>query len=292
MKTAGHFGKKVLSMFLAVVMAMTMFVTAAPETVDAAGKSLKGTGTSAVTISDKECYSGNSYKIHYIKYKAGKTGYVTLKFKNASKKYNESFGYVTLCNDKKKAIGQKKEIWRNDKKESVYYTRSYGVKKGKTYYFAVECDGGTKITATTTEVKKSTANSKAKAKSLKKDKKVTGVLIAGESQEDWYKLKTTGTKKVKLSYTVKTNGSDFREKSGYGIKITFYDKNGKKWTKNSYTLLTGGAPKNAIKISMGQKDATGALIGEFGIPDGTYWVKVEPMRKGSSGQYTIQWTTY
>ena len=274
---------KIMCMALAAVMMITVLSVAAPSEVEAAGLSFKSSGKSAVTIKDEDCYKGTGYKTHYIKYKPKNTGYVTLKFQNASNIYSYSFGYVTLCNKSKKSISQKEELWHNGYNKSLFYTRTYAVKKNQTYYFAVKCDGGTKITANFTKVAKSTANTKAKAKNIAKGKTTKGVILAGENKADWYKIKMTSSKKLKITCTAKTNG----DTNKHGIKVTFYDKNGKKWTSDSYVTMTTANPKNGMNIYMSSNYGS-----QHTIPTGTYWVKVERLSKQSSGYYTLKWSTY
>ena len=275
--------QKIMCMALAAVMMITVLSVAAPSEVEAAGLSCKSSGKSVVTIKDEDCYKGTGYKTHYIKYKPKNTGYVTLKFQNASNIYSYSFGYVTLCNKSKKSISQKEELWHNGYNKSLFYTRTYAVKKNQTYYFAVKCDGGTKITANFTKVAKSTANTKAKAKNIAKGKTAKGVILAGENKADWYKIKMTSSKKLKITCTAKTNG----DMNKHGIKVTFYDKNGKKWTSDSYVTMTTANPKNGMNIYMSSNYGS-----QHTIPTGTYWVKVERLSKQSSGYYTLKWSTY
>lgn len=275
---------RIVSFLLAAAMVITVFAVTVPEEVQAATLTLKGTGSSAKTIKDSDCYtSAGKYKTHYIKYKAGKTGYVTLTFKNASKAVKASHGYVTLCNSSKKALGEK-EYWTNNAAYSANYTRSYGVKKNTTYYFKVQCSAATKITAKTTAVTKSTANTKAKAKTLKKSTTVKGVMIAGTNKADWYKINLTSDSKVRLQFTGKTNG--FKG----GIRVTFYDTDGKKWKSdaNPYEDLTLEYSKGGMDICL-KADSTGT---RYPIPAGKYWIKVERKNAKSSGYYTLKWTTY
>ena len=153
MKTRKTFFHRAVCMFLTAVMAVTLFTVAAPTEAQAAGLSFKGNGKSTVTIKDTQCYSGRNLKVNYIKFKPSVTGTVTLKFDCSSSYYNNSKGYVTFCNKNKKTIGQKNEIWRNDYAGKIYNTTTYGVKKNTTYYFAVQCNAGTKITATVKAIK-------------------------------------------------------------------------------------------------------------------------------------------
>ena len=243
---------------------------------------------SEMCIRDR-CYSGRNLKVNYIKFKPSVTGTVTLKFDCSSSYYNNSKGYVTFCNKNKKTIGQKNEIWRNDYAGKIYNTTTYGVKKNTTYYFAVQCNAGTKITATVKAIKDSSASSKSKAKTLSKGKKVTGVIAYGDSKADWYKIKLTKSAKLNLYYLANTNGTN--EKNGF--KITFYNKDGKVFSgKNNgkkvsaISKVTRLYPEDGWYISL----ANGGT--KFDLPSGTYYIKVERMSKASSGSYTLKWTTF
>lgn len=284
MKTRETFFHRVLSMLLTAAMVVTLFTVTAPTEAQAAELSFNGKGTSAVTITEDQCYDmiGGSVTTNYIKYKPSVTGTVTLKFQNASD-YPYSYGYVTFCDKNQKSIGQDKEYWNDGYKDKIYYTTTYGVKKNTTYYFAVQCSSATKITATTKAIKDSSASKKSKAKNLSKGKKTTGVITAGDSKADWYKIKLTKSAKLKLSYEAQTNGSN----NANGFKITFYDKNGKMWTSNSYSNITRSNPKDGWDIYM--KSSYGS---KHNIATGTYYVKVERMSKASSGSYTLKWSTY
>lgn len=286
MRTQKVFNKAV-SLMLAVVMMAGIFSAVSPQQAEAAAKvkSFKSTGKSAVTIQDSECYNSKRVQnVHWIKFKAGATGYVTVQITNASKKYSDSYGYITLCNSKKKAIGQSKEYWWTDSSYKLRKVKTYGVKKGQTYYFKVQCASGVKFTATVKSVKKSTANSRKKAKSIAKKKQVTGVMIAGENKADWYKINLTRNQGLKLTFSAKTNG-----KGAYsGIKFTLYKSNGQVYRSSQGREATAWVspryPNNWLKIS--RYTSSGQMLG---IDPGTYYVKVERYDKYSSGYYTLQW---
>lgn len=284
--TKGRFWKKAVSFMLAAMMVFSVFVIPSTEEVEAASTlQFKGKGKSSVTIADKDCAtnSGN-LRTHYIKFKAGATGYVTVKMTNASKDYAYTAGYLTFCNGKKKALGQTKEVWNTNYDAQPYYTRTYGVKSGQTYYFKVQSAAGVKITANLTPVRKGKNTSKAKATSLKSGKKVNGLIIAGDSKADWYKISVKGNKRVQLNYSAKTNGDDNKN----GIKVTFCKSNGKRFLSNSYDWVTPFTPSSWSKFYR-QNKYTGQ---QTGLESGTYYIKVERYNKTSSGAYTLSWKAY
>jgi hypothetical protein len=279
---------RVASLMLAVVMMVGIFSAVSPQQAEAAAKtkSFKSTGTSSVTIKDSECYSKSGKRnVHWIKFKAGVTGYVTITMTDASKDYSYSAGYVTFCNSKKGAIGQKKEYWQTNSSYNLRKTKTYGIRKNKTYYFRVECAAGAKLKATVKSVKKSTANTKAKAKSLWKKKQVSGIMVAGESKADWYKIKLTKSQILKLTYSAKTNG----ENDYAGIKVSFYKSNGKLFMNNGPTNRSVDWVSPLNPSSWMRFYRTVNYSQKIGIPAGTYYVKVERYDKYSSGYYTLKW---
>ncbi len=289
--------KGIVCVILAVMMAFSS-VTVPQRTQAAVEKNFSGTGKSTVSISDAESYQMDLQKpiTHYIKFKAGVTGYITLKFVSDSKLLNAKTGErvmaegdITLCDSKKSPIGVM-EAWYSKKAYTGDNARTYGVLKGKTYYFKVESWGGVKISANVVKVAKSSANSKAKAKNLAMGKSAKGVMIAGQKKSDWYKVKLTKGAKLKIEYTAKTMGYADAKQYGYqeaGLRFTFVmnTKDGK-WTAK--TDLTPLKPNNSVKITM-RDEKYGTL---HNLPAGTYYVKVEPINKKSSGYYTLKWTTY
>lgn len=291
MKTK-KFYQRALSFVLALAMIVTVFGVSAPTEVQAANKSFKGKGSSTVTISDAETIDATGdYATHYIKFKANVTGYITLKFKNASKVTSSPLGGVRICKSSKQPIG-KFEVWTTGYSESPFFTRTYGVKKGQTYLFEVFSNAGVKISATVKSVKKVNATKRTKAKEIKKGKTMTGVIIAGDKKVDWYKIKLKNSKKIKITCKAKTNGvvlgSDNKMYDGAGIKITYYKGDGTVFDpKNPSDLLTPLYPNMTSTFSVVSSSGSSHTLST-----GTYYIKVEPANTYSSGQYTIKWTTY
>lgn len=283
---------KIVSLVLAAIMMVSVFAVSTPEQVQAAGElSFKGSGKSTVAISDDECTYVTG-KETYIKFKPSKTGYVTVTLKNNSTAASGgAAGYLTFCNGNKSSLGQNREYYDTVGEGSRYYTRTYGVKKGKTYFFKIESVGGVKVSANVVSAKKGTNNTKSKAKSLGKNKTAKGLIIAGENKADWYKIKVTKRQQVKINYNVKTNGAQYSSEivSCYnGLKIALYQKNGKPFAdgSNYYALANIENPKDV--------DGPYYLYNSYtykksGIDPGTYYIKVERYNKTSSGYYTIKW---
>lgn len=276
---------RILSLLLAMVMVVGVFVVPTPDEVSAATKDKEIKSGKTVTIKDSECYKGNSFKTHYIKFKAPKTGYVTIRMMNASKEYNYTAGYLTFCNNKKKVIGKSDEVWTTEYDDTKFFTRHYGVKKGQTYYLRVKAAAGVKIKAMMNEVKDQKNHSQKKAKKLNAKKTVKGVIIANDKTADWYKITVPANKRVKITVTAKTNGDN--DKSG--IKATLMKSNGKAFKSGAYCWASIMEPSDWCGYL--RKDQYG---NQYGISDkkGTYYIKVERVNKSSSGYYTLKWQTY
>lgn len=275
-------GKSIFKSFASLALAVVMMFTVIgvmPENVSAAEYSIAGNGTQTVTISDEQCYEFTGEEA-YIKFIPKATGYVTVKATNVSALYNDTYGGITLCSASKQIISETDEKYLTQYNESEYYTMTYGVKKGTTYYLRVKAMGGTQITATFKSVKKNAATKKAKAKTIGKGKTVKGVIIAGDKKADWYKIKLTKSQKIKLSYSAKTCGT-----SNYaGIKVTFCKSNGKNFLYNSFDNVSRTKPSSWIQFY--RKYTNGKTTG---LATGTYYVKVEPSSTTSSGYYTLKW---
>lgn len=268
------------------VMVIGVFVIPTPDEVSAASKDKEIKSGKTLKFKDSECVdkSGNA-KTHYIKFKAGKTGYVTVRLTNGSSFSNYTAGNITLCNNKKKVIGETNEVWSTKFDDTEYFTRHYGVKKGQTYYFRVRAGAGFKIKAIMNEVKDQKNHSQKKAKKLDVKKTAKGVIIANDKTADWYKITVPANKRVRITVTAKTNGdNDYN-----GIKATLMKSNGKAWKNGAYCYAS--IMKSSDSCGYLRKDQYG---NQYGIADkkGTYYIKVERVNKNSSGYYTVKWQTY
>lgn len=264
-------------------------------------KSFSRMGTSTVLLQE----SGTQY----IKFKSNVTGYITLKIAGVSNITGTvAEARVTFCDGSKNALGQKNEYlttneqlaeryrlallkYNIDFKKSSCYTRTYGVRKNTTYYFAVKTKDPIKVTAVVKSVSKGNNTTLKTAKSISKNKKQEGVIIAGDKKADWYKLKLKKAGKIQLDYTAKTNGSIVLPDNKCGIKISFYKSDGTLFYVNgsntSEDYLSSVVSQSWCRFY--KVNSTGSKID---LPAGTYYVKVERLTKKSSGQYTLKWSTY
>lgn len=276
--------KRVASLALAVVMMLSVLVVVDPQEVKAADRSIKGSGTQTVTVTDEELIGmWSAYDDYvYIAFKPTKTGYVTFKVSNASTQSAYTAGTLALCNSKKALISTQDSFTTNST-NSQAYSITYGVKKGTQYYLRAELGAGATIKATFASQSKSSANSKGKAKNLAKNKTAKGIMIANENKADWYKIKLSKSQQLKLTFNVKTNGLGQYD----GMKFSLYKSNGKTlFTSDAYDYISRYySGKGSVTYYMSRRGSSK----KYGIPKGTYYVKVERANKTSSGYYTLKW---
>ena len=282
---------KIVSLVLTAFMMVSVFAVSIPQQAEAAGSLnlnfKNGKGKSTVTISDREC-TGATNKIASIQFKPKVTGYITVKMTNASS-VRDAAGFMYLCNNKKKAISHKKEQYETNRSQSWFYTRTFGVRKNKIYYLAVESrGGGVKVTANIKAASKSNANTQGKAKNLNPGKKVNGVIIAGENKADWYKFNIKNKKMIRVSLSAKTNGAVAGQGDGdfSGIKYTVYKSDGKKLGDDYASPSTNSTWSEYFKRIYYNGYPTTQTTG---LDTGTYYIKVERHKNTSSGFYTLSW---
>lgn len=263
--------KNFVATILAFAMMISVFSASAPTKVQAADMSFKGKGTSTLILTGNE-----TLPQYYVKFKAGVTGTITLTFANTSKGFAE--GEMQLLNGKKKPLTSMEE-WRSVGPE-YHVTKTFGVKKGKTYYFWFEAGNDVQVKASVKAVKKYNCNSMKKAKTIKKGKKVTSVLIAGEKKSDWYKVKLNKRTHLRLIIEAITNGESadalhIMNGDGPQFKISFYDSKGKP-LKIEYgsCIMTTWERRQGISIV---------------APKGTLYIKMQDNSGETSGQYSILW---
>lgn len=259
---------KVASLALAAMMVLSVFCVSTPTEVSAAGLSFKSTGKSSVTITDEQCtyLTGN---LAWIKFNAKSDGYLKITAKNASSVAPYTQGYWQLYDKNKKNAVSPSHSYDTNKTDSYYYTDVYGVKKGVTYYLAVESYAGVKISASFTKVTDKSGSKKTKALNVKKGKSSTGLIRVGDSKvDDWYKINLSSVKKFTVYLTPYTNDDLVLTISGSRLNRTY-----------SYTVKAGYYGK---KLDF-------PFSTNYGTISGTVYVKVEPATKRTSGYYKISW---
>ena len=152
--------------------------------------------------------------------------------------------------------------------KSDLYDPVFGVKKYSKYKVSVKtptylsADGYLVYVKNVAWANKS-GKSKSKAATLKKGKYKKGVIVAGSTKAQWFKIKKSKNNKT---FKVILKGATNNE-----LKVTIY-KGGKKY----YGPNTVYYNNSGIKLTM------------FYAPKGTYYVKVAPGKK-SSGYYKVKW---
>lgn len=210
--------------------------------------------------SDRSITSGNKVLVgqknaqtNYFKFKAEKTGY--LQVQNVD---NSGQNEVVLCNSSKSALSNK---------QYVAHAPTFGVKKGTTYYLKLSAgsnnNGGYIFKTNNTAIKEKSGKNKKKAVALKKKKTVSGTIIAGNGQADWYKFKLTGKKKVKFTAKGGVSGT---------LKLEVY--------KGSKKL--SGSVKMTNNFNVKNRDLSDGKWSK-----GTYYVKISRVNKKSSGYYKL-----
>lgn len=203
----------------------------------------------------------------YIKIKPSKTGYITVDLKVGY------YGYLTLCNSKKKAVSMIKYV-------DCYSTNKvrFAVKKNTTYYLKLQSYGKTSVTSvkyTLKAVKEKSGSKLSKAVAFKKGKTVSGVILPGDKTKDCYKITLTKPQVVKLKIT--GNVSSGR------IKIKIYgDKNKEEEIGTKY--IKGINFKNVLYSTTGYSSSKDSKWSK-----GTYYIEVFREDSKSNGNYSITW---
>lgn len=257
-------------------------------TVSASARVKSFNQSSSITITDENAnfdFSRRSWKRNkytWIKYKAPENGYVTITA-NWKSKYKYSEGFWRLYKSNKRTALSKSVSYcsgyngsTNRGGSSRIYERqsTFGVKKGTTYYLRLQSYNGVRLTCKFKTVKEKCGKKRnKKTPALKKNKTVKGIILPNDKNKDWYKITFKKPQYVRLYYNVKSDGK---------FKITFCSIIGSKmWgTKSNYTTKTRGVmlfSKNPITKKKAKLNA------------GTYYVKVEPADKYSSGYYSLKW---
>lgn len=259
------------------ILVMTVLVMLGNTAVFAADKDFNKTDT--VSISDTEAHYVSG-KYTWIKYRAPKNGYITVTANFGSRKYNKSQGYWRLyASNKKTALS---ESTSNRLSYSVgvgnigsKYARQsiFGVKKGTTYYLRVQAYDGVVISCKFKEVNEKSGKKRSKAPVLKKEKTVTGLILPKDKNKDWYKIKIKKAQNIRVYFDVKTDGK---------FKLTLCSIIGSKLRSGKYGYTT-----KAREIVFKQHNSITNKNSKMNA--GTYYIKVEPVDKYSSGYYKLRW---
>lgn len=227
----------------------------------------------AITIQDAQSYAVTG-GYAWLKYVAPANGYLTVRISNPEGATAHATGYLALYNSAKSTVLSSRSVFYNAAyPDNAYWNAfTFGLQKGQTYYLRIKGDNGVRVSRKFQKVKEAGGVSKAKAVSVKKNKKKAGVIFAGSSNADWYAIRLTKRQKLRLRYTVKANG---------GLKISIFSVKQQIGSRNVYT--TTGQKKMVLYQYLPTSKKT------TGLEAGTYYVKVERADSGSSGYYTLKW---
>lgn len=194
------------------------------------------------------------------KFTATKSGYIDVDIYNS----NDGDSKVSLLNENKKCVSG---IYRQGFDGYTYF----GVQKGKTYYLRVNSGGRPeygpyKLRLRDHAVKEKSGVSRKKAVLVKKNKLVKGYVLPGKKTSDWYKIKVTKKRKIKV--WIKNRFSD-------QCYFDVYNKKGKKLkTKQKIGYADWGILSKTKYVRLAK---------------GTYYIKVYNKTKGDSGGYELKW---
>lgn len=220
-------------------------------------------------------YDYQSY--YYFRIAPKKTGYISI-----TSDYISGWD-VALCNASKKLASRESKSLDDFLSSGSSYAYqnvlNYGVKAGTVYYIRVKGASGEHASydqpyvgsikwtnSAVTGIKY--GKTKKKAVVLKKNKKRKGVIKAGSTKHQWYKIRTA-KKKIKISFSAKNN-------CGTLYARVHYKSYGKWYKSRMYAMRSSDAYKNACTMTKNFKKKT------------TYYVEVYPDYK-SSGAYTLKW---
>lgn len=168
-------------------------------------------------------------------------------------------GKVTLMNYKKASRSDAVPVYRSP--------ITFGVKKGVTYYIKVDAgsnsSGAYRIKAGAYGITDTSGATKSKARTLSKGVTKKGVIIAGSSTPDWYKIKLTSKRDFKIVMKGGTNKT---------LKMSVYNSKGKLQKSGTFNYNTSALTYSA-----------------YHYPAGTYYVKISRNDDKSSGWYSLNW---
>ncbi|MCI9418174.1 MAG: hypothetical protein HFI82_12365 [Eubacterium sp.] len=224
-----------------------------------------------VTIAQKDSYA-DSGNYTWLKYTPKADGRLTITLSDPEYAAQNAKGYIALYNGTKTRILSSKSIFYNTQNSNHAFWNeiAFGLQKGQSYYIRIKGDSGVKITRTFSKIKNKAGSLKSKAVTIKKNKFKSGIIPAGVSTADWYKVKLTKKQKIRIYYNIKSRGT---------FKISFYS--GSQLYASQNVSYTAKQKKFTIYLEVSQK--------QTGLQPGVYYIKIERADSGSSGSYKIKW---
>lgn len=247
-----------------------------PKAVSAAEKEYNLNKKKAVTISAGDSY-GSSGNSTWLKYKPAADGYLTLKMSDPANATTHANGYIALYNQTKGTALSSKSIFYNTEysKNAYWHTFTFGLQKGQTYYLRIRGENAVKITRKFTKTNDKSGATQEAALGLKKNKAKKGLIPAGVSNADWYKITLSKKQKIKIYYNVRVSGT------GGCFKISVYSNKKLLTSRNIYYT------SKESRYTLCNEDRTTKKT--TGMDAGTYYIKIERSNSASSGYYKIKW---
>ena len=213
---------------------------------------------------------------YYFKVAPSKSGYITLSGEGV-------LGYVELCNKNKKTISKESKadgsFFSAASKYPYQRTVSFGVDKNVVYFiridvFSVKWDqekeshiGALKWTNTAVANQKY-GKSRSKAAALRKELTRIGVIKAGNTNAQWFRIRTA-KKKISITFNAKIN-------CGTLYMRVYYKSNGTWRSARKKAMRSTDSFKKTCTLKKRTKKTV------------TYYVKVYPKYK-ASGVYRLSW---
>lgn len=239
----------------------------------AAERRLPGKNGGTVSISDEEA----AEDFLLIPFRARADGYISAAFKSNTKQYNYSIGFAQLWNETKTKALSKIFEYNSNSVSKGFYTDSYGVKKGRTYYIAVLASGGVSVNVKFKPLKDPGGTKQKKAFTIPKGSRgVMGIIAAGTVTERWYKFTMTKNQKLNCEITPWCTGD-----------VTFTIKGPGLIGEPSGTIR--GRSRDAYYNYLGYWGKPYPLTTRKAIRSGTYYVSVRPAQRDTTGYYKITW---
>ncbi len=220
--------------------------------------------TKTVNLPQNKWYNSMSedYRDVYHKIKVPKTGYITVEGWEYYSFHNGINGFeFQICNSRKKALLES-DMWTSSYTGKKVKHLNYTALKKGTYYIHAKHVRNYKLKYTFKAVSDRSGASKAKARTIAKNKTASGLFLLGEGvdREDWYKIKVPAAKTTTFTLGAKAESLIF---------FNVFDAKGR--------FVKSFDRKNVTKSE------------KVKLKKGTYYIQVKRYGKDIAGLYTLKW---
>ncbi|MCM1257225.1 MAG: hypothetical protein NC307_05175 [Roseburia sp.] len=230
-----------------------------------------------ITIREEETFNKVKEYI-WISYQPKSDGYLTIRNVNVGNV--PANGYLALYNKTKSYALSSRSIsysgkYSNKNSAAEYWTKNvFGLRKGEIYYIRVKAFTAVTLKSSFKKLEDKAGALQTKALNVKKNKTKTGLIPAGGTTPDWYKIKLKKNQKIQLYYNIHTKGS---------FRLSLYSARRRLASK---VISSQGSQKLTIAV---QQTSTNGKITKKALSKGTYYIKFEPANNLTSGYYTFKW---